>query len=56
MGEFELISRYFANCGAKRADSAIGVGDDGAVLQVRDGYDLVVTTDTMVVVTVATNE
>ena len=32
MGEFELISRYFANCGAKRADSAIGVGDDGAVL------------------------
>lgn len=49
MGEFELISRYFASCGAKRADSAIGVGDDGAVLQVRDGYDLVVTTDTMVV-------
>lgn len=49
MDEFELISRYFASCGAKRADSAIGVGDDGAVLQVRDGYDLVVTTDTMVV-------
>ncbi len=49
MGEFELISRYFANCGAKRSDAALGVGDDGAVLQVRDGYDLVVTTDTMVV-------
>ncbi len=49
MGEFELISRYFANCGAKRTDTAIGVGDDGAVLQVRDGYDLVVTTDTMAV-------
>ena len=48
MGEFELISRYFANCGAKRADATIGVGDDGAVLQVRDGYDLIVTTDTMV--------
>ncbi len=49
MGEFELISRYFSNCGAKRSDTAIGVGDDGAVLQVRDGYDLVVTTDTMAV-------
>jgi thiamine-monophosphate kinase len=48
MGEFELISRYFANCGAKRSDATLGVGDDGAVLQVRDGYDLVVTTDTMV--------
>ena len=49
MGEFELISRFFANCGAKRSDATLGVGDDGAVLQVRDGYDLVVTTDTMVV-------
>lgn len=48
MGEFELISRYFSNCGSKRQDASIGVGDDGAVLQVRDGYDLVVTTDTMV--------
>ncbi|MDX1390739.1 MAG: thiamine-phosphate kinase [Rheinheimera sp.] len=48
MGEFELISRYFASCGAKRTDATIGVGDDGAVLQVRDGYDLIVTTDTMV--------
>uniref|UniRef100_A0A486XS35 Thiamine-monophosphate kinase n=1 Tax=Rheinheimera sp. BAL341 TaxID=1708203 RepID=A0A486XS35_9GAMM len=49
MGEFELISRYFSGCGAKRSDATIGVGDDGAVLQIRDGYDLVVTTDTMVV-------
>ncbi len=48
MGEFELISRYFASSGAKRTDTAVGVGDDAAVLQVRDGYDLIVTTDTMV--------
>lgn len=48
MGEFELIYRYFASSGAKRSDTTIGVGDDGAVLQVRDGYDLIVTTDTMV--------
>ncbi|MEH8020383.1 thiamine-phosphate kinase [Rheinheimera metallidurans] len=48
MDEFELISRYFSNCGAKRHDTGIGVGDDAAVLQVRDGCDLVITTDTMV--------
>lgn len=49
MGEFDLIARYFANTGVKRTDTSVSVGDDGAVLQVRDGYDLVVTTDTMVV-------
>lgn len=48
MGEFELIAKYFARTGSNRPDVALGVGDDGAVLQVRDGYDLVVTTDTMV--------
>lgn len=48
MGEFDLITRYFTNIGVKRSDATISVGDDGAVLQVRDGYDLVVTTDTMV--------
>lgn len=48
MGEFELISRFFNNAGARRLDTLLGVGDDGAVLQLREGYDLVVTTDTMV--------
>lgn len=48
MGEFDLIAKYFAQAGVKRADTSVSVGDDGAVLQVRDGYDLVVTTDTMV--------
>ncbi|MDX3772805.1 thiamine-phosphate kinase [Chromatiaceae bacterium AAb-1] len=48
MGEFELISRFFSQSGARRQDTLLGVGDDGAVLQLREGYDLVVTTDTMV--------
>ena len=48
MGEFELISRYLSQVGAKRSDATMGIGDDGAVLQVRDNYDLIVTTDTMV--------
>lgn len=48
MGEFELIERFFAQAGAMRSDTLLSVGDDGAVVQLRDGYDLVVTTDTMV--------
>ncbi|WNO61415.1 thiamine-phosphate kinase [Rheinheimera sp. MMS21-TC3] len=48
MGEFELIAEYFSAVGANRSDVVTGVGDDGAVIQVRDGHDLVVTTDTMV--------
>jgi thiamine-monophosphate kinase len=48
MGEFELIAECFSQAGRSRADVIIGVGDDGAVLQIRDGFDLVVTTDTMV--------
>jgi thiamine-monophosphate kinase len=48
MGEFELIAQCFSQAGRSRTDVVIGVGDDGAVVQVRDGFDLVVTTDTMV--------
>lgn len=48
MGEFELIAECFSQAGHKRADVQLGVGDDGAVVQVREGFDLVVTTDTMV--------
>ncbi|MCA1928631.1 thiamine-phosphate kinase [Rheinheimera sp.] len=48
MGEFELIQRCFAEAGRKRSDVTIGIGDDGAVLQVREGCDLVITTDSMV--------
>ncbi len=48
MGEFELIQRCFAEAGRKRTDVTIGIGDDGAVVQVREGCDLVITTDSMV--------
>ncbi|MFC4654637.1 MULTISPECIES: thiamine-phosphate kinase [Rheinheimera] len=48
MGEFELIQRCFAQAGRQRPDVTVGIGDDGAVLQVREGCDLVVTTDSMI--------
>jgi thiamine-monophosphate kinase len=47
-GEFDLISRYFTARGTDRPDVAIGVGDDGAVLRVPDGSELVVVADTIV--------
>ena len=48
MGEFELIERYFAAVGGRRADVALGVGDDAALLEVPDGQQLVACTDTLV--------
>jgi len=47
LGEFELISRYFTRR-SDRSDVIRGVGDDGAVLHVPPGMQLVVTTDTLV--------
>src|SRR6478735_3469088 len=47
-GEFELIGRYFANLGARRADVRIGVGDDGAVLMPPASRELVAVTASLV--------
>ena len=48
MNEFELISRYFARQPVVRADVALGIGDDAAVLDVPPGQQLVVSTDMLV--------
>ena len=46
--EFSLIERYF-RCGIGSGDGVrIGVGDDGALLSVDPGEELVVTVDTLV--------
>lgn len=42
MAEFELIQRYFSRAGSRRKDVTLGVGDDGAVLQVREAHALAV--------------
>jgi len=47
MGEFELIQKYF-QCAPRRDDVVLGSGDDAAVTQVPQGYQLVISTDTMV--------
>lgn len=46
--EFSLIDRYFAHHAEGHDDVVLGVGDDAAILRVPAGYELVVTTDTMV--------
>ena len=47
-GEFELIDRYFTHSGAQRSDVILGVGDDGAIVNVPEGHELVVVADTVV--------
>lgn len=48
MTEFEIIRRYFSDCGVRREDVIVGVGDDGAVLRLPQGNELVVVMDTLV--------
>ncbi|HHQ41587.1 MAG TPA: thiamine-phosphate kinase [Chromatiales bacterium] len=45
MGEFDLIRRHLTGLGAARADVAVGVGDDAAVVRPPPGRELVLTTD-----------
>ena len=47
MDEFELIHRYFSAGSAKRADVVLGVGDDAALLRVPEGWELAVSTDSL---------
>jgi len=48
LSEFALIDRYFRNCGIKRTDVRLGVGDDAALLDSPAGCDLVAAIDTLV--------
>lgn len=48
ISEFELIERFFARQSCKNSNIRLGIGDDCALLSIPDGFELVVTTDTMV--------
>jgi thiamine-monophosphate kinase len=48
LSEFELIDRFFRDCGVRRADVRLGVGDDGAVLECPPDRQLVAATDSLV--------
>ena len=46
--EFSIINRYFTNNRVERQDVSLGIGDDCAVLNIPDGFQLASTTDTLV--------
>lgn len=47
MDEFSLINDFFKSIGSKRSDVALGIGDDAACLEVPSGYQLLVSTDSL---------
>ena len=48
IAEFNLIQRYFTQQKIKNPSTHLGIGDDCALLTIPDGYELAITTDTMV--------
>jgi thiamine-monophosphate kinase len=48
LSEFSLIQRFFTQQRVKNPSTLLGIGDDCALLSIPDGYELAVTTDTMV--------
>ncbi len=48
LSEFSLIQRFFTRQAIKNPSTRLGIGDDCALLSIPDGYELAITTDTMV--------
>lgn len=48
LGEFSLIDKFFKKTTLKNAETRLGIGDDCALLSIPSGYELAITTDTMV--------
>lgn len=46
--EFSLIDKFFKTYSPQNAETHLGIGDDCALLSVPNGYELAITTDTMV--------
>jgi len=48
LSEFGLIHRFFAQTPLKNSVNQLGIGDDCALMEIPEGYQLAITTDTMV--------
>ena len=48
LSEFSLIQRFFTKQRITNPSTRLGIGDDCALLSIPDGYELAITTDTMV--------
>ncbi len=48
LAEFDLIHRFFTQKPLKNSVNQLGIGDDCALMEIPEGYQLAITTDTMV--------
>jgi thiamine-monophosphate kinase len=48
MSEFDIIKTYFTAQTEHRADVCVGIGDDAAIVQPPAGYELAITSDTLI--------
>ncbi|WP_423823498.1 thiamine-phosphate kinase [Salinisphaera sp. SPP-AMP-43] len=48
MREFELVTTLGQRLAARRPDTRLGIGDDGALVAPRPGWELAITTDTLI--------
>ncbi|MGZ5014127.1 MAG: thiamine-phosphate kinase, partial [Methylobacter sp.] len=48
VSEFALIQRFFTKQKVKNPSTRLGIGDDCALLSIPEGFELAITTDTMV--------
>ncbi len=48
LSEFSLIDKFFKKNAPKNPETRLGIGDDCALLSIPSGYELAITTDTMV--------
>jgi len=48
LNEFDIIQRYFSSLTESHPDTITGIGDDCAILDIPEGYQLAVSSDTLV--------
>jgi thiamine-monophosphate kinase len=48
VSEFALIDRFFRDTGARQGSTVLSQGDDGAVIEIPPGYQLVMSIDTLI--------
>ena len=48
VGEFDLIRRFFSKRPMRQAGTSLGIGDDCALIQLSEGYELALSVDTLV--------
>ena len=47
MAEFTIIEKYFTELGSEHKETLLSVGDDAAIVEVPNGFELAISVDTM---------